>query len=362
MKEENTKTVFFLESSMNIGGQEWQLLQQMVSLDQQGFSTRLFCKKNSRVDVAARAKGLSVINVPFCNSVHLPTIYTLIREIKKQRPIACLCHSGHDANNLGIASLFLFNRPKIIRSRTYYTSKRPNIFNQLLPLDLVMVPSQYMATKVKPYFPGRKIEVVYPGIAFDKLDSEEPLPLRDDLETWLAKSDGEIMIQIGMLRAEKGHQIIIAAMSELVKKTPNLRYVIAGGGDDAALKKQIAERQLGSNVWIGELASVASALKRADLLVMPSTKEPLGMAQIEALGLSVPVIISNEGGLPETVQNGVTGIIVAKNEPQAWVQAIEFALANKERMRSYSAAGKKEVRAKFTLAANTQALVNIITR
>ncbi|MEI7410312.1 glycosyltransferase family 4 protein [Pectobacterium aroidearum] len=357
----NIGTVFFLESSKNMGGQEWQLLQQMESLNARGFTTSLFCCVKSRINGEARARGLSVINLPFRNSCHLPTVHGLRNEIKRQRPLACICHSGHDANNLCIAVLTLLNRPKIIRSRTYYTNRKPNPLSRFLPIDLVMVPSQFMAKKVSPQFPGKSIEVVYPGIAFEKLDREVNLPLSGSLATWLDEGEGDVIIQLGMLREEKGHGIILAALSELVLHWPNLRYVIAGGGNAEPLQKDIASRNLQQHVWIGELSSVAAALKCADILVMPSTREPLGMAQIEALGLAVPVIISNEGGLPETVQDGVTGIIVSSNEPQEWVKAIDSALSNKGVIRAYAEVGKEDVRARFGRDTNTENLIRIIT-
>ncbi|WP_259462935.1 glycosyltransferase family 4 protein [Pectobacterium parmentieri] len=357
----NMGTVFFLESSKNMGGQEWQLLQQMEALNARGFTTSLFCNAKGRINGEARARGLSVNNLPFRNSCHLPTIRGLRNEIKRQRPIACICHSGHDANNLCIAALTLLNRPKIIRSRTYYTNRKPNPLSRLLPINLVMVPSQFMAEKVRPQFPGKQIEVVYPGIAFEKLDREVNFPLPDSLAAWLSEGKGDVIIQLGMLREEKGHSIILAALSELVLHRPDLRYVIAGGGNAELLKEDIANRKLQQHVWIGELSSVAAALKYSDILVMPSTMEPLGMAQIEALGLAVPVIISNEGGLPETVKRNVTGMIVTENNSQEWARAIDFSLSNKAIVQGYAETGKADVRARFGREANTESLLRIIT-
>ncbi|MBJ7223398.1 MULTISPECIES: glycosyltransferase family 4 protein [unclassified Brenneria] len=356
----NNDVVFFLESSKNMGGQEWQLLQQMEELNRRGVATYLLCNPQGRIDGEARSRGLSVINLPFRNSFHLPTIQGIRKAIKRHRPMACICHSGHDANNLCVAAITLVKRPKIIRSRTYYTNRKPNPLSRFLPIDLVMVPSQFMAHKIKPQFLGKGIAVVYPGIDFAKLDNEINLPVREDLSDWLNENQGDVIIQLGMLRAEKGHNIILSAMSELIKSRPHLRYVIAGGGNAEKITAEIAERGLQKNIWLGELKSVAAALKRANVLVMPSTKEPLGMAQIEALGLAVPVIISNEGGLPETVKDHVTGLIVARNEPQEWVRAIDFALSNQETMRSYAQAGQKDVRARFGLDANTNRLMSII--
>ncbi|WP_409309892.1 glycosyltransferase family 4 protein [Pectobacterium sp. B1J-3] len=356
----HSDVVFFLESSKNMGGQEWQLLQQMEALNAQGLTTYLFCNAQGRINNEARSRNLSVINLPFRNSFHLPTIHGIRKSIKKYRPVACICHSGHDANNLSIAAITLAKRPKIIRSRTYYTNRKPNPLNRLLPVDLVMVPSQFMVDIIKPHFPGKEIRVVYPGINFAKLDSELHFPIKEDLSYWLDKNEGDVIIQLGMYRSEKGHSIILSALEDLIKRRPQLKYIMAGGGGAEKLKEEVNQRGLQNNVWMGELKSVAAVLKKADVLVMPSIKEPLGMAQIEALSLAVPVIVSHEGGLPETVHDRVTGLVVARNEPQQWREALDFALSNKETMLSYAQAGQKDVRLRFGLEANTASLLRVI--
>jgi glycosyltransferase involved in cell wall biosynthesis len=71
---------------------------------------------------------------------------------------------------------------------------------------------------------------------------------------------------------------------------------------------------------------VAPLYRRADLLLMPSTYEPLGMSQIEALALHCPVLASNTGGIPETVIHGQTGTLVEAGNAQAWADAIASAL------------------------------------
>ncbi|OON41054.1 acetylglucosamine transferase [Izhakiella australiensis] len=360
--KKNVKYVFFFESSKNIGGQEWQLLQQMESLNKSGFTTLLFCKADSRIDSEARLRQLAIINAPFRNSCHPSTIAIIRKAIKQYRPAACICHSGHDANNLSIATMLMANRPKLIRSRTYYTARKASLINRLLPLDLVMVPSRFMSEKLHDHFPGKKMQVVYPGIAFSKLDQEQHLPLDAGLDDWLKHHAGDVIVQLGMLREEKGHRIILDALKELVKKRPGVRYVIAGSGNEAPLREYIAANGLQPNVWIGELSSVAALLMRASIVVMPSKKEPLGMAQIEALGLAVPVIISNQGGLPETVTDGVSGIIVTTDTAEAWSQAIDFALSQPALMREYALAGQKDVRARFSCQTNTEALIDIITQ
>jgi glycosyltransferase involved in cell wall biosynthesis len=81
---------------------------------------------------------------------------------------------------------------------------------------------------------------------------------------------------------------------------------------------------------------------------MPSLDEPLGFAQIEALALGVPVVVSDAGGLPETVVHGETGWIVRAGEVEAWAGAITEALSDPVRARAMAQQGRSFVEAHFS--------------
>jgi glycosyltransferase involved in cell wall biosynthesis len=73
------------------------------------------------------------------------------------------------------------------------------------------------------------------------------------------------------------------------------------------------------------------------------------MSQIEALGLGVPVVASRVGGIPETVEDQRTGLLVAPGERDAWAEALAWALEHREEMRAFAAAGRADVRQRFEL-------------
>lgn len=358
-----TPTVLFLESSKNMGGQEWQLLQQMQALQAQGYRCILLCRPDSRIIEEASSRNLQIVALPFRNSAHLPTISGIRRIIRQYGPAACICHSGHDSNNLSLAVWFMRRRPKIIRSRTYYTHSKKKTLQSLLPMDIVMVPSRFMQKHIQAQYQSKPVETVYPGIDFNRLDQQKNDALPESLQNWLAqRTNHHVLIQIGMLRAEKGHTIALHAIAALLKERENISYIIAGKGEmQAQIEQKIIELGLQDHVWMGELKSVAPALCRSELLLMPSLKEPLGMAQIEALCLGVPVIVSNADGIPETVQHQKTGLIVDKPDPQAWYESIRYALDHYPLMHEYAAEGQKTVREMFSIEANTKQLIQLIS-
>jgi glycosyltransferase involved in cell wall biosynthesis len=73
------------------------------------------------------------------------------------------------------------------------------------------------------------------------------------------------------------------------------------------------------------------------------------MAQIEALGLGVPVVASRVGGIPETVQDRHTGLLAEPGNLEAWIEALSWALEHRAAMRAMAAAGRTDVRQRFEL-------------
>lgn len=355
-----SRAILFTESSPNVGGQELQLMQQMQQLAALGYQPVLACRPGSRVEAVARQKGLSVLPVRFRNSVHWPSIAILRRWLQAHRPKLAICHSGHDSNNLAIAARLVRGRPFLLRSRTYQPGKASAwSYNTLV--DATMLPSHYLRDCLlqNPAIRADKLHVVYPGIDFERIDHDATAALPATVQQWRDAHPGPLMVQAAMLRGEKGHQTILDAMARLQPRWPQLRYIIAGEGpEEARLRAEITRLGLGEQVLLaGMVQPVAALLARADVVLMPSSYEPLGMSQIEALGLAVPVLASQTGGIPETVSDGVTGYLLPPGDVGAWSAAIERALVDPGHMQALALAGQQDVCRRFSPRSNTASLL-----
>lgn len=87
---------------------------------------------------------------------------------------------------------------------------------------------------------------------------------------------------------------------------------------------------------------------RAALFVQPSFYETFGIACLEAMCFGLPVVATQVGGLPEVVEDGVTGILVPPNDPQALAEAVLSLLRDPERRRQMGRRGREKVLAQFT--------------
>lgn len=358
-----TDRILFTESSNNLGGQELQALQQMVALEETGIKTRLACREKSGIAGRAALLGLQSLNIPFRNSLHIPSILAMRHLIQAWQPRAIISHSGHDANLTAVATRFMKNRPVLVRSRTYQPG-RPKAWTYNRFTDVTVVPSAGLRREIlaNPGIAPERVQVLYPGIDFDTLERAATAALPRDVISWLSQRNGPLVVQAAMLRPEKGHLFMLDVIAQISSRFAGLRYVIAGDGEQQErIAQRIGELGLSESVLLAGLMNpVAPMLKCADLVVMPSFYEPLGMAQSEALVLGVPVVANNVGGIPETVTDGETGLLIEPGNLDAWAHALTWALDNLPRMRQMALDGGKQVRSQFSVAANLAQLLQAI--
>lgn len=364
----DAKVILFSDSSINIGGQELQALQQMRSLNALGYETILLCKPNSAISSRAKNDGLAVQEIRFRNAFHIPSLMQLFRLVKEKSPVAMFCHGSHDALICALVGMV-----QVLLGRKRIPVFRVKTFQHGYPLSFAynylfsgtVIPSHYLRSRflANPTINPNKLQVVYPGIDFSALEcSIDPLP--DHVLNWLDSHPGPVISHGAILRGEKGHSTILKALVEVKQVIPNVRYLIAGEGQDKPLlEAEIAALGLDENVLLtGILKKIAPLLKKSDLAVLPSLVEPLGMFQIESQYLEVPTIASRVGGIPETMLDQQTGLMIEPGNVQQWANAIVWILSNSGSAKQMAGAGKKMVIEKFSLNANTSALIDLFEK
>jgi glycosyltransferase involved in cell wall biosynthesis len=147
----------------------------------------------------------------------------------------------------------------------------------------------------------------------------------------------------GRLSIEKGVDTLIRAASDL----PGLRITVAGDGPAGADLRALAERLDVRATFLGSQtrAQVATLMRAARLLVVPSRSEPQGVVVLEALACGLPVVASAVGGLPELVEPGGTGWLVPPDDPAALRTAIAGALKDDEHLRAVAARARQAAEA-----------------
>jgi glycosyltransferase involved in cell wall biosynthesis len=142
----------------------------------------------------------------------------------------------------------------------------------------------------------------------------------------------------------KGIRFLLEAGAQLKPQFPDLKIVLAGDGfERPELARLAGELGISSDVtflgWVPN-AELPPYYRAAAVSVIPSLEEGFGIPAAEAMGCEVPVVASDAGGLPEVVEDGVTGLVVPRGDSQALAGAIGSLLADPERRREMGQAGR----------------------
>ena len=156
----------------------------------------------------------------------------------------------------------------------------------------------------------------------------------------------------GRMEDEKGIPELLDALAIVVKKNPAVKLTLIGEGHRLDDYKQRV-RKLGlipKVVMPGwrSMKEIQTLVAKAHVAVLPSRVESFGLAVAEALGAGVPVIATNAGALPEIVQDGVNGTLVASKDPKALADAIAQVLGNEEKFRLMADRGREDARKNYS--------------
>ena len=165
--------------------------------------------------------------------------------------------------------------------------------------------------------------------------------------------DGEnpIILNIARLHKHKGQRYLIQAMAKVIREVPSAKLLIVGDGPlEADLMKEIQRLQLEDSVFLlGFRRDLESLYSNCDIFVLPSVREGMGLATIQAMTYGKPVVASNVGAISEAVRPDQTGMLVPPGDSEALAQAIITLLRDTETRERLGRQSQSFVRNKFRL-------------
>lgn len=133
---------------------------------------------------------------------------------------------------------------------------------------------------------------------------------KDHFKTAICPNGEKLVVHTSNFRKVKRVEDVVHIFGRIVKQIPAKLLLVGDGPERTSIEALCRELKICDHVrFLGKLDTVEEVLSVADLFLMPSEKESFGLAALEAMACEVPVISSNAGGLPELVQDGLSGFV-----------------------------------------------------
>lgn len=188
--------------------------------------------------------------------------------------------------------------------------------------------------------PSRSIRVIHNGIPVERFSLsrlDRPGPRR--------------IVQVGRFVPEKGHATALEALALVLRDHPAVELAFVGEGkEEPRLRQLAAALGIGDSVlFMGARDDVPMQLSEADMFWMPSAWEGLPMACLEAMAAGLPVIASRVGGIPEIVEDGVSGYLVEPGSALQLANATNVLLQNARLAQQFGKDGRERVLNEFSI-------------
>lgn len=186
-------------------------------------------------------------------------------------------------------------------------SFKPVVTFSINESDGVTTVSESLKKQTLEYFDiNRDIKVIPNFIDLNRFVNKK----REHFKRAIAPDNERIMVHTSNFRKVKNTTDVVRIFHQVTQKIPS-KLLMVGDGPERTNAEELS-RQLGISHcvrFLGKQDAIEEILSVSDLFLMPSSSESFGLAALEAMACSVPVVSSNAGGLPELNVNGVTGFL-----------------------------------------------------
>lgn len=203
--------------------------------------------------------------------------------------------------------------------------------------DSLVLISKYWCNYFETLCPSTKLALVNNPVVFPKLGNS-----RDKSK--------KIVLSLGRLEERKGTYDILEAAPLVVHEIPGVHFNLAGDGDVEEVKKSIEGNSWQKNIsilgWV-EGQEKESAFREASVFLLPSYHEGLPLALLEAMSYGLPIISCPVGGIPDAIEDAVSGVLIEPGNVSAMVSSLINLLNDKKYSSKLGRAARKQAQAKF---------------
>lgn len=343
--------VLHVEAGRHYYGGARQVAHLLEGLAKRGVQSWLACPVGSDIARAAAAHA-RVVEVPMGGDGDIAMAWRLAHLIRSIRPDMAHLHSRRGADTWGGVAARLTGTPSVVSRRVDNPETRWAVALKYRLFDHVITISEgirqvLLAEGLAP----ERVTCVRSAVdAQPYLAAVEPTAFRREFGL---PPDALVAGMVAQLIPRKGHRYLLAALPPLLEKFPALHVLLFGRGPlEAELRAACAAPPLAGRVHLaGFRDDLPRWLGGLDLLVHPADMEGLGVSLLQAGAAAVPIIASRAGGLPEAVEDGVTGLLAPPGDVAALAGAMERLLGDSALRQGMGNAGRQRILDEFSVEA-----------
>ncbi len=375
-----TINVLFLNSTAQVSGAEKSLTALMENLDRNKFYPYLALPETGPFSKLAGQKGIPVDFIPGMIQFgekhslwkfprYMLALLRFCRMIKS-REIKIVHSNSPRAAFLGGAAARLCGVFSVIHVRDIHQNPFTHSWKgRLLEkwADAVITVSRATLDTVLAARPGLKprAQVVYNGVDLLTRRPKAEENIRNELKI---PPGTPVIGCVGLIHPAKGQDILIKAAALIRKEFPELKILITGeifSREDESFYRGLIDLVEKLNLkdhvmFMGFREDVLSVMAVMDIVVHPARyPEPFPRVLLEAGSLSKPVAAADVGGVPELIDNGISGILFPPGDRIALAGVIESLLKNKDKAHGMGAVLRKKIERHFTVAQHAASIQRI---
>jgi glycosyltransferase involved in cell wall biosynthesis len=334
-----------VDAEREFSGGEVQVFLLIAGLAARGHTNLLFCPPDSRAAEQAVRRGVAVETVPMRGDLDLAAAWRLARRLRAARADVVHLHTGRAAWLGGLAA-WLAGVPAIVTrrmDRPVQPGWRTRLIYERWTRRAVAISPAVAECLAAGGVPRQRVVLIRSAVDVARLQPSA------DRTAWRARegvgADDVVVLAMSALVRRKGLDVLLDALAVLARRDLRPTVWIAGDGPErAGLAAQAARLGLTAQVrWLGQRSDVGDVLNACDVFVLPSRREGLGVAALEAMASARPLVASAVGGLGDAVLDGRTGLLVPPEDPPALATALERLLNDAALRARLGAAGPQRV-------------------
>lgn len=337
MSSSGTPKVLHISTEKTYRGGERQLVWLHQGLATQDWESHLICRRDGEL---VEKELVNSTGFPWNGSHDVGGFLHALRLCNSISPDLIHCHDSH-AHNIGSLLRVLRSVPVVVTRRVVFPI-RDTRFNRwrFHHVDHIIAISSAVARECQRMAPDVSITVAPDGVKWAE-QKKERNTLRSELGL---KPDQVVLGTVGFFTEEKNFDLILQAADHLGTRHPEAVLLCIG-----PLSLELQERaQKRSNIFLtGRVRDAAAYYSAFDLYISSSRQEGLGSSLLDAVVRDIPVVAVDSVGSRDIFKED--NVLVAVDQPRAYLEAVESAVANLTEVRQEAVARGHRARMRFSV-------------